>query len=100
MESDMDYEEILERCDHILESVSISSIIYNSLILILIIALWLSGYSDMLLSFWITFLMICMVGASVVTVFGMLDGLIDYVKCTNILILRELRKQCTCKSEE
>ena len=101
-----DYEDLMKKCDPeylSLESVSLSSIIYHSVMLLLIIALLLTGYaSKMPLSFWFTFIVIYIIGALVVTVFGMLQGFIDYSVCSDAMFYRrikELEKQCTCKSE-
>ena len=101
-----DYEEIMRKCDpeyNITEDISISSIIYHSVMLLLIIALWLTGYvSKMPLSFWFTFIVIYTIGALVVVVFGMLQGFIDYSECRDVLMFRKLRElegHCTCKSE-
>jgi len=102
-----DYEKLMEKCDpgrHNLENISISSIIYHSIMLLLIIALWLTGYaSKMPLAFWFTFIMIYIIGALVVVVFGLLDGFIDYSICRDALMFRrikELERHCTCKGEE
>jgi len=101
-----DYEDLMEKCDpeHLsLENISISSIIYHSVMLLLIIALLLTGYaSEMPLSFWFTFIVIYIIGALVVVVFGMLQGFMDYSICRDALMFRrikELEKHCTCKSE-
>ena len=102
-----DYEDLMEKCDpeHLsLENISLSSIIYHSVMLLLIIALLLTGYvSKMPLSFWFTFIVIYIIGALVVTVFGMLQGFIDYSVCSDAMFYRrikELERRCTCKSEE
>ncbi len=101
-----DYEDLMKKCDpeHLsLENTATSSIIYHSAMLLLIIALLLTGYvSKMPLSFWFTFIVIYIIGALVVVVFGMLQGFIDYSVCSDALMFRrikELEKQCTCKSE-
>jgi len=102
-----DYEEIMRKCDpghHVMENVSISSIIYNSVMLLLVIALWLTRYvSKLPLAFWFTFVAIYIIGALVVVVFGTLQGFIDYSECRDVLMFRrikELKSHCTCKSEE
>ena len=101
-----DYEDLMKKCDPeylSLESVSLSSIIYHSVMLLLIIALLLTGYaSKMPLSFWFTFIVIYIIGALVVVVFGLLQGFMDYSICRDALVFRrikELEKHCTCKSE-
>ena len=100
-----DYEDLMKKCNpgrHDLENISISSIIYHSVMLLLIIALLLTGYaSKMPLSFWFTFIVIYIIGALVVVVFGLLQGFMDYATCSDALMFRrikELEKQCTCKS--
>ena len=97
----------MEKCDHEyhnIENISISSIIYNSAMLLLIIALWITGYaSKMSLAFWFMFIVIYVIGALVVVVFGMLQGFIDYSVCRDALMFRrikELERRCTCKNEE
>jgi len=100
-----DYEDLMEKCDtgrHAIGDISLSSIIYHSVMLLLIIALLLTGYaSKMPLSFWFTFIVIYIIGALVVVVFGLLQGFIDYSICSDALMFRrikELEKHCTCKS--
>jgi hypothetical protein len=101
-----DYEEIMRKCDpghHILDDVSISSLIYHSVMLLIIIALWLTGYASMMpLFFWFTFIILYIDGAFVVVVFGTLQGFIDYSECRDMLLFRkikELKSHCTCKNE-
>ena len=107
MSNVVDYEDLMKKCNpgrHDLENISISSIIYHSVMFLLIIALLLTGYaSEMPLSFWFTFIVIYIIGALVVTVFGMLQGFIDYSVCSDAMFYRrikELERRCTCKSEE
>ena len=102
-----DYEDLMEKCDpgrHAIGNISLSSIIYNSVMLLLTIALWLTGYaSKMPLAFWFTFIAMYIIGAVVVVVFGLLQGFTDYSVCRDALMFRrikELEKRCTCKSEE
>ena len=101
-----DYEDLMEKCDpgrHAIGDISLSLIIYNSVMLLIVIALWLTGYaSKMPLAFWFTFAVIYIIGAFVVVVFGLLHGFIDYSICRDALMLRrikELEKHCTCKNE-
>ena len=100
-----DYEDLMEKCDpgrHAIGDISLSSIIYHSVMLLLIIALLLTGYaSKMPLSFWFTFIVMYIIGALVVVVFGLLQGFIDYSVCRDAMFYRrikELENQCTCKS--
>jgi cellulose synthase/poly-beta-1,6-N-acetylglucosamine synthase-like glycosyltransferase len=100
-----DYEDLMEKCDpgrHAIGNISLSSIIYHSVMLLLIIALLLTGYaSKMPLSFWFTFIVIYIIGALMAVVFGLLHGFMDYSICRDALMLRrikELEKHCTCKS--
>jgi len=102
-----DYEKIIRKCDpegNIVESVSISAIVYNVIMLILVIALWLTGYASKLpLAFWFTFIIIYVLSSIVIAIFGMLQGFIDYSECRDVLMFRgikELEGRCTCKSEE
>ena len=101
-----DYEDLMEKCDpgrHAIGNISLSSIIYHSVMLLLIIALLLTGYaSKMPLSFWFTFITIYIIGALMAVVIGLLHGFIDYFVCRDALMLRrirELENRCTCKSE-
>ncbi len=105
MSNVVDYEDLMEKCDpgrHAIGDISLSSIIYHSVMLLLIIALLLTGYaSKMPLFFWFTFIVIYIIGALVVVVFGMLQGFMDYSICRDALMFRrikELEKHCTCKS--
>ena len=105
MSNVVDYEDLMEKCDpgrHAIGDISLSSIIYHSVMLLLIIALLLTGYaSKMPLFFWFTFIVIYIIGALVVVVFGMLQGFMDYSICSDALMFRrikELEKRCTCKS--
>ena len=102
-----DYEKIIRKCDpegNIVESVSISAIVYNVIMLVLVIALWLTGYASKLpLAFWFTFIIIYVLSSIVIAIFGMLQGFIDYSECRDVLMFRgikELEGRCTCKSEE
>jgi hypothetical protein len=84
-----------------MENVSITSIIYHSVMLLIIIAMWLTD-SKAPLFFWFTFIVIYIIGALVVIVFGTLQGFIDYSECRDVLLLRrikELERRYTCKSE-
>jgi len=101
-----DYEEIMEKCDpeyNAMSDIGISSIIYNSVMLLIVIALWLTGYaSKMPLAFWFTFIVTYIIGAFVIAVFGLLHGFIDYSECRDVLLFRkikELERHCTCKNE-
>jgi len=100
-----DYEKLMEKCDpehHAMSDISISSIIYHSVMLLLIIALWLTGYvSKLPLAFWFTFTAMYVVGALVVVIFGTLQGFIDYSICRDALMFRRIRElERHCKSEE
>jgi len=101
-----DYEEIMRKCDpegNIMESISISAITYNVIMLILIITLWWTGYASKLpLAFWFTFIIIYVLSSLVIVIFGMLHGFIEYSECRDALMFRrikELERRCTCKNE-
>jgi len=101
-----DYEDLMKRCNseyNAMSDIGISSIIYNSVMLLIVVALWLTGYaSKMPLAFWFTFAVIYIIGAFVVVVFGLLHGFIDYSECRDVLLFRkikELERHCTCKNE-
>jgi len=78
-------------------------VVYNVVMLILVIALWLTGYASKLpLAFWFTFIIIYVLTSLVITIFGMLQGFIDYSECMDALMLRkirELKSHCTCRNE-
>ena len=97
----------MRKCDpegNIMESISISGVVYNVVLLILVIALWLTGYASKLpLAFWFTFIIIYVLSSLVIVIFGMLHGFIEYSECRDALMFRrikELKSHRTCKSEE
>jgi len=79
-------------------------VVYNVVMLILVIALWLTGYASKLpLAFWFTFIMIYVLSSLVIVIFGMLHGFIEYTECMDALMfrrIRELESHFTCKNEE
>jgi len=96
----------MRKCDpegNIMESISISGVVYNVVLLILVIALWLTGYASKLpLAFWFTFVIIYVLSSLVIVIFGILHGFIEYSECRDALMFRrikELERHCMCKSE-